>query len=83
MFYGGGYASLNKQVFGWLQKPVIVCCDRTDCGGPLHSVGDAIAKHCLPMAFLGQTEERDSQLPRVRLLVLIRDVKYVGCIESD
>ena len=30
------------------------------------------------MAFLEQTEERDSRLPRVRLLVLIKDDKYVG-----
>ena len=30
------------------------------------------------MAFLGQTEERDSRFPRVRLLFLIKDDKYVG-----
>ena len=30
------------------------------------------------MAFLGQTEERDSRFPEVRLLVLIKDDKYVG-----
>ena len=30
------------------------------------------------MAFLGQTEERDSLFPRVRLLALIKDDKYVG-----
>ena len=41
-------------------------------------MGEAIAKPCLPMAFLGQTEERDSQFPRVRLLVLIKDDNYVG-----
>ena len=28
-------------------------------------------------AFLGQTEERDGQFPRVKLLVLINDDKYV------
>ena len=28
--------------------------------------------------FLGQTEERDSLFPWVRLLVLIKDDKYVG-----
>ena len=43
-----------------------------------HSVGEAIAKLHLPMAFLGQTEERDSQFPQVRLLVSIKDDKYVG-----
>ena len=52
MYYGGGYASLKKYDFSWLQKPVIVCCDRTDCGSLFHSVGEAIAKPCLPMAFL-------------------------------
>ena len=78
MYYGGGYASLNKKVFSWLQKPVIVCYDRTDCGSLFHSVGEAIAKPRLPMAFLGRTEERDSLFPRVRLLVLIKDDKYVG-----
>ena len=41
-------------------------------------MGEAIAKPCLPMAFLGQTEERDSRFPRVRLLVMIKDDKYVG-----
>ena len=41
-------------------------------------MGEAIAKPRLPMAFLGQTEERDSQFPRVILLVLIKDDKYVG-----
>ena len=30
------------------------------------------------MAFLGQTKERDSLLARVRLLVLIKEDKYVG-----
>ena len=30
------------------------------------------------MAFLGGTEERDSQFPQVGLLVLIKDNKYVG-----
>ena len=39
---------------------------------------EAIAKLCLPMAFLGQTEERESQFPQVRLLVMIKDDKYVG-----
>ena len=38
--------------------------------------GKTIAKPRLRMAFLGQTEERDSQFPQVRLLVLIN--KYVG-----
>ena len=41
-------------------------------------MGETIAKHRLPMSFLGQTEERDSKFPRVRLLVLIKDDKYVG-----
>ena len=40
-------------------------------------MGEAIAKLHLPMAFLGQTEERDSRFPPVRLLVLIKDDKYV------
>ena len=31
-----------------------------------------------PLAFLGQTEERESQFPQVRLLVMIKDDKYVG-----
>ena len=30
------------------------------------------------MTFLGQTEERDSRFPQVRLLVLIKDDKYIG-----
>ena len=30
------------------------------------------------MAFLGLTEERESRFPRIRLLVLIKDDKYVG-----
>ena len=47
---------------------LVVCCVPTDCGSLFHSVGEAIAKSHLPMAFLGQTEERDSQFPRVRLL---------------
>ena len=50
----------------------------TDFGSMFHSVGEAIAKPRLPMAFQGQTEERDSRFPRVRLLVLIKDYKYVG-----
>ena len=41
-------------------------------------MGEAIAKHLLPMAFLGQTEERDSLFPRVRPLVLIKDDKYLA-----
>ena len=40
--------------------------------------GEAIAKPRLPMAFLVQTEGRDGQFPPVRLLVLIKDDKYVG-----
>ena len=39
---------------------------------------EATAKSHLPMAFLGQTEERDRQFPQVRLLILIQDDKYVG-----
>ena len=30
------------------------------------------------MAFLGQTEAKDRRFPRVRLLVLIKDDKYMG-----
>ena len=41
-------------------------------------MGEVIAKHRLPMAFLGPTEGRDSRFPQVRLLVLIKDDKYVG-----
>ena len=41
-------------------------------------MGEVIAKPRLPMAFLGQTEERKSRFPRVRLLVLVKDDKYVG-----
>ena len=33
----------------------------------------------LSITFIGQTEERDSPFPHVRLLVLIKDDKYVGC----
>ena len=28
-------------------KPVIVTCDRTDCGSLFHSVGEALVKPCL------------------------------------
>ena len=52
--------------------------DRTDCGSLFHSVGEDIAKPRLQVAFLGRTEERESRLPRVRLLVLIKDDNYVG-----
>ena len=55
-----------------------MCCDQTYGGSLFHLVGEAIAKPCLPMAFLGQTEERDSWFPQGRLLVLIKDDKYVG-----
>ena len=55
----------------------IVCCDWTDSGSLFHSMGKAIVKPRLPMAFLGQTEERDSRFPWMRLLVLIKDDKYV------
>ena len=57
-----------------------MCCDRTDCESPFHSMGEGIAKPLLPMAFPGQTEERDtcSRFPVVRLLVLINDDRYVG-----
>ena len=41
-------------------------------------MGEAIAKPGLPMALLGQTEKRDGRFPRVRLLVLIKDDRYVG-----
>ena len=40
--------------------------------------GEGIAKPGLPVAFQGQTEERASRFPPVRLLVLIKDDKYVG-----
>ena len=40
-------------------------------------MGEAIAKPHLPMAFFGQIEERGSRFPQVRLLVLIKDDKYV------
>ena len=59
-------------------KPYIVFCDQTICRSLFHSLGVDIAKPCLPMAFLGRTEERESQFPRVRLLVMIKDDKYVG-----
>ena len=39
---------------------------------------EAIAKPHLSMAFLGRAEERKSRFPQVRLLVLIKDEKYVG-----
>ena len=61
-----------------MNRPDIVCCDQTDCGSLFHSLGEAIAKPLLPMAFLGQTEETDSRFLRVRLLVLIKDEKYAG-----
>ena len=41
-------------------------------------MGEAIAKPRLPMAVLGRSEERESRFPRVRLLVLNEDDKYVG-----
>ena len=41
-------------------------------------MGETIAKPHQPIAFLGQTEERDSRFPRERPLVLIKDDKYVG-----
>ena len=56
----------------------MVCYDWTDCGSLFHSVVKPLQKPHLAMAFLGQTEERDSLFPRVRLLVLIKDDKYVG-----
>ena len=43
-------------------------------------MGEAIAKLCLPMAFLGQTKERESRFPQVRLLDLIKDYKYENLI---
>ena len=52
--------------------------DQTDCGNLFHSVGEAIAKLCLSIIFLGHPEERDSRFPRVWLLVLMKDDKYVG-----
>ena len=55
-----------------------MCRDQTDCGSLFHSAVEAIAKPHLPMAFRGQSEERDSLFPPVRLLVLIKDDKYVG-----
>ena len=70
----GGYASLNGSVFNWLSNPIIVFCDRTDC----RSLFQSIAKPHLPMAFLGQTEERESRFPEVRLLDLIKVDKYEG-----
>ena len=41
-------------------------------------MGEAIAKPCLLMAIFERTEEKESRFPRVRLLVLITDDKYVG-----
>ena len=55
-----------------------MCCDWTNCGSLFHLVGEAIAKPCPSMAFPGQTEERNSKFPRVKLLVLIKDEKYVS-----
>ena len=55
-----------------------MCCDWTDYGSIFHFVEEAVAKPCLLIAFLGQTEERDSQFPWVWLLVLIKDNKCVG-----
>ena len=55
-----------------------MCCDWTDCGSLFNSVGEAIAKSRLPKAFLGQIEGIDSLFPGERLLVLIKDDKYVG-----
>ena len=37
-----------------------------------HSTGTAVAKPCLPLVFLGWTEETGDQFPNVRLLDLIR-----------
>ena len=66
---------LFKLVFNRLWKLVIVCCELCDCGGLFHSVGEAIAKPCLPNAFQGQVEERDSRCPLMRILLLIKDEK--------
>ena len=51
-----------------------MCCDL------FHSAGEVTAKPHLLMAFFGQTEERDSQFPRERLLVLIKEDK---CVDWD
>ena len=56
-----------------------MCCNGTDCESLFHSVGEPLqilTYQC--MAFLGQTEERDSRFPPVRLLVLIKADQYVG-----
>ena len=77
----GGYASLNKYVFSWLLNRSIVCSDLTVCGSLFHSAGAATAKPCLPMCFLGRTEETDSLLPRVRLLDRLK-LKDMGAVKD-
>ena len=69
----------TSKLFNWLRKPVIVCCNCTVCVSLFHSVGETIAKPYLPMTFLEHPEERGSRFPGVRLLVFIKDDKYVGC----
>ena len=45
-------------------------------------MGEAIAKPRLPVAFLGETEERESQFQQITPLYLIRNDKYEGCENS-
>ena len=55
-----------------------MCCVQTDCGNTIFHYGKPLQNLAYQWPFNGQTEERDSRFPRVRLLVLIKDEKYVG-----
>ena len=54
------YYSNTNRFLSWFQTLVIECYDRTDCGTLFHSVGEAISKPRLPMAFIGPNVERHS-----------------------
>ena len=53
-------------------KYEMISCDLTLSRSLFYSTGAVVAQPCLPMAFLGQTEETYTQFPCVRLLDLIR-----------
>ena len=49
------------QILSSLLNLEMVCGDLTLSGSQFYSTGAAMAKACQPIAFLGQTEEVDSQ----------------------
>ena len=58
--YNSWYASLNRQVLTWLLKSERVCSHLTLSGSMNHSIGAALVKPCMPMAFLIPTDKTDS-----------------------